>query len=292
MVQTHASDYSNHFFMGQADPISGAPSDTVERCLNGLKNTYESIDRMIGRLAALADEDTLVAIVSDHGATPNVNGSTNVAEILEKAGLLLYKGTPANQDAARTGPSGPGQVPDLVSWDVMKQTKREVDLSRSKAVPEGSIDIHIPVKGREPYGHVDPVDYRKVQREIIEALLDYKHPQTGERPFALVLPKDEAEIINLWGPECGDVVYALRPDYDGVHGRHLPTSSLGIGSQHSTFVLAGPGVKAGIALNRPVRVVDVAPTLCHLLGWPVPRDAEGAVVYEALEDPDWYLADH
>ena len=42
-------------------------------------------------------------------------------------------------------------------------------------------------------------------------------------------------------------------------------------------------------LTSQVRVVDVAPTLCHLLGWPMPADVEGAVVYDALEDPDWYL---
>ena len=289
MVQTHATDYSDHFFMGQADPISGADPAIIERCLNGLKDTYESVDKMIGRLMALADDETIVAVVSDHGGTPNINEPADISRILEDAGLLVYKDEPIDQDAARTGPFGPGKVPDLVSWDVMKQASREVDYSKSKAVPEGSVDIHIPVRGRDPYGHVDPGDYIAVQREIIEALLDFKHPATGERPFSLALSRDEAEILNLWGPETGDVVYAMRPDYDGVHGKHLPTSSLGIGSQHSTFLFAGPGVKEGVELQRQVRVVDVAPTLCHLLGWPMPRDVEGGVVYEALEDPDWYL---
>ena len=36
-------------------------------------------------------------------------------------------------------------------------------------------------------------------------------------------------------------------------------------------------------------VVEVAPTICHLLGWPMPKNVEGGIVYEALEDPDWYL---
>ena len=35
--------------------------------------------------------------------------------------------------------------------------------------------------------------------------------------------------------------------------------------------------------------MDVAPTLAYLLGIPVPRGAEGGVVYEALEEPDWHL---
>jgi hypothetical protein len=39
-----------------------------------------------------------------------------------------------------------------------------------------------------------------------------------------------------------------------------------------------------------VRQVDIAPTISYLLGIDVPRDAEGGVIYEALEDPNWHLA--
>jgi hypothetical protein len=38
-----------------------------------------------------------------------------------------------------------------------------------------------------------------------------------------------------------------------------------------------------------VRQVDVAPTISYLLGIDVPRDAEGGVIYEALEEPNWHL---
>ena len=76
------------------------------------------------------------------------------------------------------------------------------------------------------------------------------------------------------------------PEFDGAHGKQLPSVSFGIAGQHCTFVLAGPGVKEGLALQGQVRVVDVAPTLCYLLGLPMPRNVEGGVVYEALTDPD------
>ncbi len=54
-------------------------------------------------------------------------------------------------------------------------------------------------------------------------------------------------------------------------------------------MLNGPGVRRGVHLEGQVRQVDVAPTLAYLLGIPVPRGAEGGVVYEALEEPDWHL---
>ena len=53
--------------------------------------------------------------------------------------------------------------------------------------------------------------------------------------------------------------------------------------------MAGAGVRNVGELQRQVRVVDVAPTICYLTGVPMPKQVEGGVVYEALRDPDWPL---
>ena len=42
-------------------------------------------------------------------------------------------------------------------------------------------------------------------------------------------------------------------------------------------------------LFRQVRVIDVAPTLCYLMGWPMPHNVEGGVIYEAMEDADRHM---
>ena len=47
------------------------------------------------------------------------------------------------------------------------------------------------------------------------------------------------------------------------------------------LVLAGPGVRSGAKVREP-RLVDVAPTLCALLGLPAPRQAIGRTLVEAL----------
>ncbi len=150
--------------------------------------------------------------------------------------------------------------------------------------------IFINLKGREPEGIVDPADYEQTQLEIIAALHTYQDRATGRYPFALALTRADAEMLNLWGDLVGDVVYALRPEFDGAHGKQLPTAQLGIGGQHSTCIMAGAGIRQGAALQRQVRAVDIAPTLCYLLGLPMPKNVEGGVIYEALADPDWHLA--
>ena len=62
MVETHAPDYTSHFFLSQADEISGAPPETIQRCREGVIRTYASVDRMIGRVMELADDDTVIFV--------------------------------------------------------------------------------------------------------------------------------------------------------------------------------------------------------------------------------------
>ena len=260
-IETHASDYTSHFFLSQADECSGADEHTLARCKAGVIETYASIDRMIGRVVELADENTVITVVADHGGTPSQHQPVDIAQVLEEAGFLVYA------DAE----------------------KQQVDWSRTIAAHVGLVHIFINLKGREPTGIVAPEEYEQTQLDLIEALHAYRDEETDRCPFALALTREDAEMVNLWSELVGDVVYALRPEYDGAHGKQLPTAKLGIAGQHCTFVMAGAGVKEGLALKRQVRVVDVAPTLCYLLGMPMPKQVEGGVVYEALEDMDWHL---
>ena len=258
-TESHASDYANHFFLGQADELSGADGRTVQRCRDGLERTYTSIDRWIGRLVNLAEEDTVIVIASDHGGTPSQHTPTDTNAVLEQAGLLA------------------------------RDQYGEVDLTRTKAMHIGLVHILINLKGRDQGGIVPKEDFETIQRQIIDALLDYRDPKTGLRPYALAITNSDAEALNLWGELTGDVVFALKPAFDGAHGQQLPLGSFGIGGQHSTFVMAGAGVRQDVALERQVRVIDVAPTLCYLLGWPFPMDVEGGIIFEALEDPNLHL---
>ena len=53
--------------------------------------------------------------------------------------------------------------------------------------------------------------------------------------------------------------------------------------------MAGSGIKKGHTLKRTVWLTDIIPTVCHLAELPTPTHAEGAVIYQALEDPDHKL---
>lgn len=63
--------------------------------------------------------------------------------------------------------------------------------------------------------------------------------------------------------------------YRGMHGSFSTTDV------HNTLVAAGPDFKRGHTSRLPSGNVDVAPTVAHLLGLPLPT-AQGRVLYEAL----------
>jgi predicted AlkP superfamily phosphohydrolase/phosphomutase len=161
------------------------------------------------------------------------------------------------------------------------------DTKNSKAVPQRMIYVYVNLKGRDPDGVVDPEDYEPLQYQIIDALLSYVHPETGKRPVALALAKKDARILGLYGDGIGDVVYALYPEYSAQHGQQLPTAEWGIGSLKGLLVFNGPGIKSGVRLERTCSLVDLVPTVCYLLDWPVPEQAEGGILYQAFADANF-----
>jgi predicted AlkP superfamily phosphohydrolase/phosphomutase len=269
MMQTHVIDHALHLWMVQADPLTAKSAAESEEYLGYLRNLFSAVDRMVGSVVdACASEDTLVVIVSDHGAKTwdmeicdrqDYDRQKPVREILREAGLAAYTADP--------------------------QTGREVvDWSRTKAKEQRGVHVYVNIRGRDPDGIVEPgEEYERVRGQVIDALLSHRDPKTGRCPFTLVLRREDARILGQYGEKTGDVVYAIGDRYAYLHGQQLPTCVYGISSLKSLFVMAGPGVKRCVRMERTMWLVDVVPTICRLTGWPVPGGCEGGILYQALE---------
>jgi hypothetical protein len=133
---------------------------------------------------------------------------------------------------------------------------------------------------------VDPSDYEKVQRQVIDALYRWTDPDTGNRPVSLALTKTDARILGLHGERVGDVIYALYTDAGNQHGQQLSAAESTVGKLKSLLVLSGPGARKGYRLQRTCWLTDIVPTICYLCRWPVPAETEGSVIYQALTEPN------
>ena len=263
-LQTHGPDYAHHLYLNNADPVTNPDEKSREYYCRVLEEVYRSVDRLVGRISELMDEKTLMVIVSDHGAQPFI-AHINVWQILIDAGLLCMK-----KD---------------------EKGNMVIDWSKTKAVPQRNCYIYVNLKGRDPQGIVEPgEEYERVRDKIIDLLMDYRDEKTGKKPFSLVLKKEDATILGLYGDRIGDIIYAVNPGFGHSHGQQLSTVKFGVfGSMSCLLVMAGPGIKKGATI-KPIRwLIDIAPTIAYLLDIPVPRNADGAIMYEILEDPDGRL---
>jgi predicted AlkP superfamily phosphohydrolase/phosphomutase len=170
--------------------------------------------------------------------------------------------------------------------------------------------IWLNVRGREPQGVVAPgAAYEQLRDEILARLAAWRDPASGEPVVARAWRREEL----YHGPAvAGAPDIVLEPALDasascgigqgyaytflssrGQRGepirRLAPDERLGAkgGSMNGShrpdgvLILAGAGVRPGVQLLA-AHIVDVAPTLLHLLDVALPADLDGRVLAEAL----------
>jgi len=279
-LQLHSQDGINHVLAREICPE--APEYTPERAAQAwsvFEASYRAIDRMVGGiLERCADEDTLVVVLSDHGAIPTLK-RCSVAGALVRAGLLAYR------------------------WDA-SGSRWVVDFSRSKVFPRRT-HIWVNLRGRDPDGIVPPDEFEAVRTAAITAMQSIRDPKTEEAPVEIVLRKEDAAILGLWGNAVGDLMFWMKPSYTDAdldygafeadprmmpdvgetqvgcaHHQYLPSARFGIWNNAGMFFMQGPGIKRGYARPHPMWQVDVVPTVCHLLGLRPPKDVEGRVLWD------------
>lgn len=291
-------DHVQHVLYGGIVPECRVyDADKAEMCWDSIRHTYQQVDDNIARILEAVDlNNTMVVLVSDHGFT-HLDWNPFIKHFLAEAGLLSFDFHPET-----------GQL--VIDW------------SKTKCHPlePGHAHIFINLKGRDPQGIVESEDYAKVQQEIISALRAIRDPETGESIVSVAITKEEAVTLGVYeGPgfeRVGDVLFALKPGYmanpfiyktaikyaDGTEriipnpeghepavlgqnftGAHLTLP--GIKEMEAAFVLSGPSVPH-LEMPRPIRVIDIAPTIAHLLGIPIPKDAEGGILSDITEKGD------
>ena len=92
-------------------------------------------------------------------------------------------------------------------------------------------------------------------------------------------------MLGYGGEECGDICYWLAEGYNYDHTDSLSTTYGGKDTSVSPiFIAAGKGIKKGYETERIIREVDLVPTMAVLGGVRMPKQCEGAPVYQIL---DW-----
>lgn len=256
-----------------------------------LYNIYAAVDEAIGLLrASVGPADTIMAVSGD-GVRPNRCGWHLLPQILSRLGFTASGGPPSGERPARPSLIGrahgliPKSAKQLVTaslpWrlrdrlGVWLQT-RSVDWSRTRAFTlptdlEGCIRLN--VKGREPYGIVEPgAQYRDVCEEIKARLLELENPGTGEAVVQNVWlrngvfpgPRQEQlpDLIVTWN-DTAPIEAAVSPRLGSVEGVN-PDPRPGTHSMSGFAVATGGGIRGG--MEDRGNLIDVTAAVLARLG--------------------------
>ncbi|HYP26150.1 MAG TPA: alkaline phosphatase family protein [Blastocatellia bacterium] len=276
---------------------------------------FRRVDEVVGDLVALAGDDALVCVASDHGFGPahkycsfNIwmleqgflklksDAWTRIKKLLFTVGLTpeaafkLVKKLPLGRLRPARGVSNQAGASKLLS--AMFLSFNDVDWSRTTAFSKGNYgQIYVNLKGREPFGSVEDEQYEAVCDEIIRRMYTLKDPDTGQPWVGDVFRREQIYS----GPRVGDApdIAFLPRDM-----RQLPlgnadftsnkfiVDAFGISGCHrmeGVLIARGGPVRAGFDAGA-ARIYDVAPTLLYLLGQGVPDDTDGRVLTEIISE--------
>ena len=321
MVVFRGTDVLGHAIWRFMDPTHPAHEpELAELYGDALLRQYQHMDRAVAAIQERVGPETNLLLMSDHGMGP-LHRDVYLDNLLAKHGLLNIKQTPMAQlrhfmlkvgitprNLLRllavlrlrnlTRKLLPQKARTAVNMRMLMQSN--VDWSRTKAYPlGGACQIAINLKGREPQGIVAPGDeYEHVCAEIEQILHTLRDPGTQQPMVKRVWRKQEfygddkvpelpdlyVEWINDAYTDLGGIGYSQGIISEPIRGRSGGHTMRGI------FLAHGPGIRCGCDV-KGARLIDMAPTLMHLLGAPVPEHMDGRVLLDIWSEEQTVVYD-
>ncbi len=288
------TDRLQHYCFHLIDPQHPRYDPHENTLSRELVAAYQTLDHGIGQLLALAGSDATVIILSDHGFAPCAR-SFRPNAWLQTEGLLTLRGA-ANRPAADLwqrlrGHAGLRRLKQ--SLPIVQDWRRPpapgaglaaVDWPATAAVFSPAGGIRFNTRDREPQGILAPAETETLATELSQKLLTLVDPATGHPAIAAVHRRQDLyhgphldlapdlviepvrrhadpRRVYVLSYELGGDVFADSGDLTGNH------------ALEGVFMAAGPEIRPGVL--HDAELVDVAPTILHLLGLPLPEDRDG-----------------
>jgi predicted AlkP superfamily phosphohydrolase/phosphomutase len=316
MVVYMGIDQVQHFFWKYMDKTHPAHNPAkAKKYGNVIEDHYKRIDNYVGDILNNINSDTVVIVLSDHGAGPvlkevNLNfwlrtkglqkiKKSNTSEIrrwllsqgfsigrisifLRKIGVLNF--------LAKTMPERIKEV--VPRGDALK----EIDWSKTKVFSFGNLGLlYVNLRGREEEGIVEPGrEYEELRNYLIEELYKLTDPENGRKIVNKVYKREEI-YDGSCTEEAPDLFVLTYPEYKEMM-RFLDTLTMKLGkSDHSErsvrisgqhrmngiLIISGKGIQQHKTITN-AEIIDIAPTILKLLGIPVPPNMDGKVLADVF----------
>ena len=298
VVIFHTDQVQHSFWkqMEKGDPKNGK---AIEYC-------WKLVDLGIAELLDSLNENCYTFIISDHGAVPS-KGAFRLNIWLNLNGYLHLKPHSFRNifDRARLTIGFPYNMKfplSLLGEMFIRFSRAVFNGSQRRLARENIRNIHaqyvlwektkaISIDNNSIYLTTEHLD-TKLKNRLIEDLRFLRNPKSGERVVKDVLKKEDifkGKYLDL----LPDLIISPEEGYDFVPEPFNGTMRdlwdfsrkrwSGTHKKDGILLANGPGIKKGERIDRAT-IYDVAPTILHILGFPIPKDVDGRVLKEVFEE--------
>ncbi len=268
---------------------------------------YQKLDEIIQQILDRNGKEINTFIISDHGFGPAAIKNFFINTWLEQQGLLKRKGGYKARlfgtlfSIALKIASKVDQfirlrsiLPQESVNRVIKSFRSEIDWNNTKAYGDDKYvkGIKVNLKGREPSGIVEKEEYEQLREEIIDKLKALKDPETGENVVRQVYKKEEL-YSGRFLDRISDIVILLNHKYtsstlisDVLVKARFKSSRDGDhmnGYIDGILIANGPDIEEGKQIVG-AELIDIAPTILHMMNVSIPTDMDGKVLKEIFRE--------
>jgi predicted AlkP superfamily phosphohydrolase/phosphomutase len=268
---------------------------------------YQMADAAVGRLLSLAGPETTVLVLSDHGAGPARKLFYPNVWLRDLGLLSLRRFRPSHRLmlpsltlrrlltrlgwAKRAKWLGPlADVPFHFPSTRSRPPTERADWRQTRAFAISGGGLYINLAGRQPGGIVSPREYEPMRRLLAAELEKLRDPDDGQPVIERVYRREEL-YRGPYVEHAPDLTFITREsayqESDSFNSETAlaspPARGRGPHRREGIFIARGPELGAGEL--PPAAIEDIAPTILHLCGLPVPEDMDGRVLTEMLEAP-------
>ncbi len=272
--------------------------------------TYELADEFLGKFIDALPEDADLFVVSDHGFGHLEKAFMSNRWLVDNGYMTLRKVKLSNltelyqlkykkvrlekllialrmEFLRKSLPLSVREKTFVIPRYMKKVSRSVVDWGKTFAYAS-DYGIRINLKGRESTGIVEPgKDYERLRDEITEKLYELKDPETGEKLVDRVWKKEEL-FSGPYADNAPDLMYIMKGiryvQFDTYYfKRRFMRAEHGTHRMNGIFFMKGEGVKKGFEI-KGAKIIDVAPTILHSMGQPVPDDMDGKILSESFEE--------
>jgi len=296
-----ATDRVQHSFWNiDVDKNSVKEFESDSENKNLILNTYKKLDSVLMELTEKIGKDANTIIISDHGFG-RIRKSIYLNNWLESRGLLkrmdVTEDNPVKRNSIlrsiKSMARGLGKIllprktekimAERKLQRLMDRRKKDnIDWKNTKirALPEGFLEINL--IGRQPKGLIESgQQLEELKNQIKNELSNLKDPENGEKVVNQVFTREELyhgpyvkNAPDMWvkpregyvfSPGFGKNMFEILPRITGSH------------RDYGIFLAFGPDIKKNSEI-KDLSLLDISPTILHLLEIPIPMEMDGQVL--------------